>query len=205
MPMWPALRERLVDPITWFTFGLLIVGYFQWRAMRHALEETRRSNAATERSNELAEKALIYGKRSWLIPSVDEHSPFKGDTGWKVTFYIVNAGSVPGVMINAHARIGTDPDFEAPHPQMFGTYGAIILPDSGEAGALRVTADVPADISEEQLLATAGSGLSVLCAVTYKDVISDELETGERETKVSWIHGRGRLWYTNPYFEATLK
>jgi hypothetical protein len=182
------------------------------KALRHA-ETSRgetaaaalRSDEATKKSNEIAEKALIYGKRSWLIPDVDESSPFKEGSIWKVAFYISNTGSVPGVMINAHARVGTDPWFETAPPQMFSPRGAIVLPGSGKEGALRVTADVPAGIPDEQLLAATGSDLSVYCAVTYKDVISDELETGERETRASWIHGHGRRWYNNPYFENTLK
>jgi hypothetical protein len=191
-----------------------------WISSQQALAEARASSVtahiqartaneiayeSTRRSNELAEKALIYGKRSWLIPDVDESSPFQEESIWKVAFYISNTGSVPGVMINAHARVGTDPEFGTAPPQMFSPRGAIVLPGSGKEGALRVTADVPADILEEQLLAATGSNLCVYCAVTYKDVISDELETGEWETRASWIHGRGRRWYNNPYFEITLK
>src|SRR5687768_9750734 len=32
-PLWPKFVERLIDPVTWFTFFLLIVSFFQWRAM----------------------------------------------------------------------------------------------------------------------------------------------------------------------------
>ncbi len=203
--LWPVFRDHLVDPITWFTFGLLLVGCFQWRAMRHAIEETRASNAATRKSNELAEKALEYGQRSWLIPEVEDSSPLRTKSGWMVVFYIENTGRVPGVMIDAHARVDTDPDFGTAPPQRFSPRGAIVLPGSGKAGALRVTAAVPAEIPEDQLLAPAGGRLCVYCAVSYKDVISDELGTGERETRVSWIRGQDGLWYNNPYFEITLK
>jgi hypothetical protein len=174
-------------------------------AAKVSAEAAKASAEATEESNRIARKTLTYTKRSWLIPEVDESSPFKEGSVWKVAFYISNTGSVPGVMINAHARVGTDPEFGIAPPQMFSPRGAIVLPGTGKEGALRVTADVPADIPEEQLLAATGSNLCVYCAVTYKDVISDELETGGRETRASWIHGHGRRWYNNPYFEITLK
>ncbi len=156
---------------------------------------------ATRRSNELAEKALIYGQRSWLIPDVHPSSPFKEGSVWKVAFYISNTGNVPGIMINAFARVDTDPDFQYGNPQMSGVSGAIILPGSiGEEGGWRVTADVPASIPEEQLQANPGAGVCVSCSVKYKDVFSDQWET-ER----AWIRGKDGRWYNHPYFNVIIK
>jgi hypothetical protein len=171
------------------------------KANSATLEETQRSNAATDRSNEIADRALIYGKRSWLIPEIDERSPFKEEGGsvWKVAFYISNTGSVPGVMINAHARVDTDPQFESSNPQMFDTNGAVILPGAVGDRGMRVKAEVPAEIPEGQVLGTTGPSICVYCSIRYKDVFSDEWES-----KVAWMRGKDG-WYHYSRFDIKIK
>jgi hypothetical protein len=49
-PLWPKFRDPLFDPVTWFTFFLVLVSYFQLRAMHRQLQHMEESLSDTRDS-----------------------------------------------------------------------------------------------------------------------------------------------------------
>jgi hypothetical protein len=52
--------ERLIDPITWFTLGLVFVGLAQWRALRRQVEKmTDAARAAKDSVDEMQASTAV--------------------------------------------------------------------------------------------------------------------------------------------------
>ncbi|MFL6196805.1 MAG: hypothetical protein ACJ75H_21660 [Thermoanaerobaculia bacterium] len=60
------LQTSFAAILTLLTFFYVLTTRRQLKAMHDALEETRRSNNATEESNKIAERTLELGSRAWL-------------------------------------------------------------------------------------------------------------------------------------------
>jgi hypothetical protein len=95
--LWPKFLDRLIDPVTWFTGLLFLVGLWQWKAMKAGLAQTRESNAATRKSNEIAERALMLNARSWLVAQIEPPSDWKSETSC-INVTVRNVGRIPAVI-----------------------------------------------------------------------------------------------------------
>ena len=110
--------ERVVDPVTWFTFGLLVLGILQYLAMRRqadymqqGLADTKMAAKAALRSAKVGQKQLLAAHEQWL-DFVDWHAnyvEFKGDrpAAIDVGFRLLNNTAhkiiVTGIAVNTNA------------------------------------------------------------------------------------------------------
>jgi hypothetical protein len=96
------------DALDYWTVGATIAGvivlilytavtFWQARLTSAALEQTRRSNKATEDSNEIARRALELGKRAWLVVNLKPTSVHEN-------IEITNLGGVPATNVETWYR-----------------------------------------------------------------------------------------------------
>jgi hypothetical protein len=100
--LWSKFLERLVDPVTWFTGGLLFLAYRQWNAMRDGLAETKRAANATAEATRIADTNLRLAYR----PFFDLKEVFckelvtDGDTYvLEVGYKLYNASTAPAEIV----------------------------------------------------------------------------------------------------------
>lgn len=99
------------DWIDYWTFiatvgGVLVVGvytyltYRQLRLTKSVLVETQRSNAATEESNKIAQRAMEFDRRAWLVPI----GYIEGGAPDTLTMLVKNTGGMPAFGIKVAAN-----------------------------------------------------------------------------------------------------
>jgi len=160
---------------------------------RKALAETRRSNKATEESNEIARQSLILGRRAWLIPKIDAEPLSKSG---RFTVSLANFGGAPAIV----KRIGMNgipvqlmpSDFELLPKEIYKPGNAIVPPGTND---LVVSMEIP-----ECQTGPDRDLLVVYCRIEYTDVFDVP-----RETRLCWfrLHGRRQWWNVTQFSKMT--
>jgi hypothetical protein len=191
----PAIVNAVSDVII-AAFSVLIC-FVYWRqlhTMRAALEETRRSNAATEESNKIAERTLELEMRAWLVISP---LPLKGLTlsSLKAQVAVINVGRTPATHVVGRIRLGTAeevPD-EISLPEVESPSIAILGPGENLAWtSVEVELNLPYE-RQEQL--KKGHVLLLLYSVAeYHDIFNKA-----RKTTACWQYRfEARAWGVTP-------
>ncbi len=197
--MWEGVKAT--DILQTVLTGVLVVitAIYTWttnrqlRAMRESLEETRRSNAATEKSNEIAE----LGRRAWLVP-VDIANKVGGvsvfDSGEGVQISLRNFGGTPAVNAVITSSITLIKGYPTPPERL--TPGAARKSTTAVCvnEEIKISEPLP-PISKEERRQMDLRQLNLLCycEVTYTDSFG-----GNRNSAAGWMSSSGARWENAP-------
>lgn len=188
---------------TCFTGFLVLLTLFyvittgrQLAAMKESLKETRRSNDATEKSNEIAERGLLSGRRARLLPEIGV-SPLSEDQT-RFTMLLVNSGGAPCIIgrvgVNSKLVLAFPEKLDFPEkmyrPEINGLRGSIVPPGRNN---INVMAELPDNIAGWEETANI---LLVYCHIEYVDDFEKPWET-----VLCWCRERGlKRWFVAPQY-----
>lgn len=172
--------------------GLLVVitaiyAWTTWRqlaAMREALIETRRSNDATDKSNEIAERSLELGMRAWVVVSIND-TPKDHDAGGLI-IEMSNLGGIPATNGEVWYRFDAWETGEIPEVIPRGPYSESgIVIGSGRTHIITPPWESwsPLFRNYEERIVHGGLLVTFYCEVSYFDVFGKE-----RKTIACWRH-----------------
>ncbi|HEV7670640.1 MAG TPA: hypothetical protein VGS22_19135 [Thermoanaerobaculia bacterium] len=164
----------------------------QLTAMRDSLEETRKSNAETKKSNEIAE----LGRRAWLVP-VDIAN--KGgvsvfDSGDGVQISLRNFGGTPAInaVIRTHIALVRGfprvPETLKPRTERRSPTAVCVNEE------IKVSESMPLPSSEERRqMDRRDLNFLCYCEVKYADSFG-----GDRVSAAAWMSNSGARWESVP-------
>jgi hypothetical protein len=128
--------ERLLDPVTWFTGGLLLFSWLQYRAMRRqadymrdGLIETAKAADAAKESAAIARQTLHISQRAYLSVTGVEFGPQVHTKQTTAAFRVHNSGRMPAAISALTITLFTEED-PPPYSQPIDwmTYTAVAPP-----------------------------------------------------------------------------